>query len=563
MFLKSLIIQNGFTIIREIKFKKGINLIIDETKNNSKTSSGNNVGKTTVLRLIDFCLDGNGENIYKDPEFNKNNIAVENFIKQENVSIKLTLIEDIGDSFSKTFTIERNFKKAKDRIQKINGIDYKNTEFSTKLKELIFRTDSRLPTLRQLISKNIRDEKNKLINTIRVLAPNVITDVTYETLHLFWFGIDINLSKDQFIRERNLELKIQARLKKDSNLPQINQALLIANKRIDELIALKKKFDVNEDFENELVLLNKVRKEINLLISGISRLEIRKELIQESKKDLESNKANIDLEEIKNLYARAKVLIPNLQKNFSDVLVFHNGMVEKKIQFITEELPSIESELKKNQQNLKELLQTEKRLSDIISKSNTYEDFQKVIDELNIFYERKGVLEEQKRSWELSIQNIKTIDTKIEAINREITSKDELIQKRIAEFNSIFSEISSRLDGVHSLLSADNSEGVYKFSMSNVEGNPGTGSKKSQMASFDLAYIKFADSIDLPCLHFVLQDQIENVHSNQITNLLTEIVEEVNCQYVLPVLRDKLPKDIEIQTMEILSLSENDKLFKI
>lgn len=563
MFLKSLIIQNGFDLIRKIEFKKGINLIIDETKNNSKTSSGNNVGKTTVLRLIDFCLDGSGENIYKDPEFNKNNVAVENFLKQEDVLITLTLIENMEDSFSRTLKIERNFKKGKEKIQKINGIDYKNTEFASKLKELIFQTDSKQPTLRQLISKNIRDEKNKLTNTIKVLASNVVTDVIYETLHLFWFGIDMNLSKDQFVRERNLELKLQVRLKKDSNLPQINQTLLIVNKRIEELLALKKKFNVNENFENEFNSLNNTRKEINLLTSEISRLELRKELIQESKKDLESNKANIDLEEIKNLYSRAKVLIPTLQKNFADVLSFHNGMVEKKIQFITEELPSLESELRKSQQKLKEYLQTEKRLSDIISKSNAYEDFQKVIDELNTFYERKGVLEEQKRSWELSIKNIKEIDKKIESINQEITSKDELIQKRIAEFNAIFSHLSSRLDGVHSLLSADNSDGVYKFSMSNVEGNPGTGSKKSQMASFDLAYIQFADSIDLPCLHFVLQDQIENVHSNQITNLLTEIVNEVNCQYVLPVLRDKLPKDLDINSMEILSLSQENKLFKI
>ena len=41
--------------------------------------------------------------------------------------------------------------------------------------------------------------------------------------------------------------------------------------------------------------------------------------------------------------------------------------------------------------------------------------------------------------------------------------EDELIQKRITEFNSYFSEISSQLDGELSLLSADNSNGVYKF----------------------------------------------------------------------------------------------------
>ena len=104
---------------------------------------------------------------------------------------------------------------------------------------------------------------------------------------------------------------------------------------------------------------------------------------------------------------------------------------------------------------------------------------------------------------------------------------------------------------------------IYKYSIGNIEGNPGTGGKKSQMASFDLSYIKFADKKKIPCLHFVLQDQIENVHSNQITNLLTEIVDEVNCQYVLPVLRDKLPNDIDASIFEILSLSQDEKLFKI
>jgi uncharacterized protein YydD (DUF2326 family) len=58
MFLKSLLIHNDGTPIREILFRKGINLIVDETSSQHKTTSGNSVGKTTVLRLIDFCLDG-------------------------------------------------------------------------------------------------------------------------------------------------------------------------------------------------------------------------------------------------------------------------------------------------------------------------------------------------------------------------------------------------------------------------------------------------------------------------------------------------------------------------
>ena len=60
MFLKRLDIQNNDSIIRSINFHKGINLIIDETQTSDKKESGNNVGKTTVLRLIDFCLGGKG-----------------------------------------------------------------------------------------------------------------------------------------------------------------------------------------------------------------------------------------------------------------------------------------------------------------------------------------------------------------------------------------------------------------------------------------------------------------------------------------------------------------------
>jgi uncharacterized protein YydD (DUF2326 family) len=290
---------------------------------------------------------------------------------------------------------------------------------------------------------------------------------------------------------------------------------------------------------------------------------LRKELILESKKDLEGSFAEVNTEQIRVLYTKAKILIPNIQKSFEDTLKFHNGMVDKKLKFIMEELPGLEEELHSKKSLLENMLVKEIQLSEKLVKSGAIEDLQAIIEELNIFYEKKGRLEEQRRSWEFSMSKIKTIEEDLAKINDDLYSKDDLIQKRIAEFNAFFSDISARLDGVHSLLSADNPNGIYKFTIGNIEANPGTGGKKSQMASFDLAYIKFAESIDLPCLHFILQDQIENVHSNQITNLFTEIVSEVNCQYVLPVLRDKLPKDIDIPSMEILSLSQESKLFKI
>lgn len=563
MFLKSLSIHNNENLIREIPFHKGINLIVDETTSDKKTDTGNSVGKTTVLRLIDFCLDGKGENIYVDPEFKTTNVIVEKFLKENNIIITLTLIEDVSDKFSKNIIIRRNFLQYKEKIQSINGEKFANKEFSKKLKELIFQTESEQPTFKQLKSKNIRDEKNKLINTIRVLAANVVTDVAYEALHLFWFGIDVDLSKDKLVRDKNLEEKLQIRLRKESNLSQINQSLIIINKEIEELTKKKNLFNLNEKYEDDFNDLNKIKAEINRLSSDLSRLELRQELIVESKLDLEKDIANIDTSQIKRMYEKAKTFIPDIHKTFEDTLIFHNEMIHQKIQFITEELPRLGRVISEKRRKLDSHLIKEKKLSKSLNKSGVFEDLQLIINDLNSFHERKGTFEEQKRLWKKTTKNLKTINDKLDEINNDIYSKDALIQKKIEEFNVYFSDISSRLDGVHSLLSADNLDGVYKFIIGNIEGNPGTGSKKSQMASFDLAYIKFADELDIPCLHFVLQDQIENVHSNQITNLLTEIVDEVNCQYVLPVLRDKLPININISQFEIVSLSQDIKLFKI
>ena len=147
MFLKELYIHNDDILIRKIKFHNGINLIIDETKTSDRKESGNNVGKTTVLRLIDFCLGGKGENIYKDPEFKEkgSNTTIENFLKSNNIIITLVLKEDLELETSNEIIIRRNFLSRKNKIQEINGEYFpenpQNRTFTKQLKKLIFDSE--------------------------------------------------------------------------------------------------------------------------------------------------------------------------------------------------------------------------------------------------------------------------------------------------------------------------------------------------------------------------------------------------------------------------------------
>ena len=108
MFLKLLKIESGDALIRAISFYKGINLIVDETTSKNRQESGNNVGKTTVLRLIDFCLGGEGKNIYRDTEFKaKSNSAIKDYLTQNNVSVSLELVSDLECKDAQSIVIKK------------------------------------------------------------------------------------------------------------------------------------------------------------------------------------------------------------------------------------------------------------------------------------------------------------------------------------------------------------------------------------------------------------------------------------------------------------------------
>lgn len=71
MYLKRLKIETPKKMIRDMEFHSGLNLIIDDTKDLSIKSTGNNVGKTTVLKLIDYCLGADSKIVYTDTENKK------------------------------------------------------------------------------------------------------------------------------------------------------------------------------------------------------------------------------------------------------------------------------------------------------------------------------------------------------------------------------------------------------------------------------------------------------------------------------------------------------------
>ncbi len=569
MFLKSLIVKNNDSIIREIFFHKGLNLIIDETNTHDKRESGNNIGKTTGLRLIDYCLGSDGRNIYQDPEFkSKTNTSIKDFLKKNNIVVVLTLKEDIDNKSSKEIIIRRNFLSHKNRMLEINGHSYLgNTSalFCTELKKLIFNSENIKPSFRQIISKNIRDEKNKLVNTLKILHPTT-TSESYEALYMFWLGIDVEAfgEKQKLAIVKQREKNFQSKLLELNDLPQIKQNLIVLEKEISVLEEKRNGFISADAYKKNQDSLNKIRAKKNSITTEISSLDFRRELIDQSRVDLEKDYTNIEAEKIKELYQEAKKLYPELQRTFEETLKFHNNMVEAKISFITSELPELNKKINKLNEELGKLLLEEKMLFRLVKSATSDNEVEQITTKLkNVFYQ-KGELETQKTQWENSESSLESIERKLKEINEVILDKDYLIEKRVTDFNRYFSQLSDKLYGEKFVLSYNrNDKQCYYLHIANISGNLGAGKKKAQIAAFDLSYIQFAEENNIKCLHFILHDQIETIHGNQAHNLLKEIVNDINCQYIVPVLRDKLPKEIDVNKYGVLSLSESDKFFKL
>jgi uncharacterized protein YydD (DUF2326 family) len=572
MFLKSLTIESEGNTIREINFHKGINFIVDETKSSegSDKRSGNNIGKTTVLRLINFCLGGSDKSIYQSKEFKSNlNEEVKAFLTENGVVITLKLIDDLDDPLSKQIEIRRNFLSNRKKLLEINEQPVQVKDFDNELKKVIFGYEEDKPTFKQLKAKNIRDEAERLENTVKVLGSFGKSE-EYEALYLFWLGVNYpNAEKKRsLIEDKKVEDRLYNRLISDNSESKIQQFLNIVERDIEQLEKKKNSFNINENYKSDLESLNEVRASLNFLYAKQSQLSLRKELIEESRIELERDIADEETSQISELYSRAKVIIPELQKSYEDIVAFHNQMISEKIHYVTEELPNLQKQLIKTVSDIQLNLSKEQQFVESLQKADAIVELQTIMTELNGMYEKKGRLEEKSDQLQKTKETLVDISRELSDIDASIFSLDDVIQERVSSFNLFFSDISQRLYGEKFAMSASfektkNSESsFYKLYIDSLNGQTGTGKKKGEIAAFDIAYVKFADKEHIQCLHFILHDQMEVVDDNQITGLVREVV-NANCQFVVPILRDKLPDELDKPEYQVLSLSQDDKLFRI
>ncbi len=570
MFIRKLVISSPeLGVIRDIEFSPGMNLIVDDTPSSDTRKTGNNVGKTTVLKLIYFCFGDDGREIYTDDETSRNTYEdVRTFLIENEVLVTLSLV----DSFSspcRTVVLERNFLRGNGKICRINGSDVKSGDYETELRKQFFpMLEAGKPTFKQIISHNIRYRDISINNTLRTLS-SYTGDVEYEALYLFLLGLSYSdggrkkAVTDLLEKEKTYRSRIEGK----RSLSDYEYSLSVLLEEITGLEEKKNLLSLNKDFSSDLDRLNTVRYEINKTTSLLSNLETRRNAILASKALIDRELSSFNYDRLSAVYRESKAEIPSLEKKFSDLVEYHNRMLHERASFILNDLPSINERMAQSQDKLDSLLAEEKVLSGEITKQDSFGELESLIREMNEKHNVRGKIENTIALIRESLNKTEELENQLKAIDDYLYSDEfeSRLNTQVEKFNRFFRRVSNELYGESYALTYRkevNRKGnrVYRFDAFNL--NMSSGKKQGEILSFDLAYILFARSEGMTHMGFLLNDKKELMHGNQLEKVAA-FVNSNDIQLVVSILRDKLPSSVMNVSNTVLRLSQEDKLFRI
>lgn len=567
MQLVQLVIKRDKEIVRDIRFKQGLNLILDKPTEQS-TQSGNNVGKTTVLRLIDFCFGSDGDDIWQDSEFKKNiNQEVYNYLHGTlPVSVKLVIKRASG--MDCTLTRLFALKKHPEPIFFVDDTVCRNiSEYRKLLKKTLFNSDGAKPSVRQLIPKFVRSSQALMGKTLKFLG-DFASETDYEATHLFLFGfleVDVLDERPVLAKTRkNLERDLLAltRLRTEG---EVEQLLLHLRREVEEIgLSNQLRAEVPE-IASRANEVSSIRARAARITGVLGRLEAEIASIQMAIQNFENEYSDVDRYPIEAVYREANKYIPKLHHDWDELKDFVQNLRRRKQRFLESQIRTLQEQVEKAKQELSLLQAKERSEINSLFESHTFNKALEVRSDLQEKLKRLGSLEQD-------LQDIHDLKGKLEEVNKHLKiTKDKieegksLLRSRVAIFNKYFSALSKSLYGEQYLLHFDDTEkGALSFRLTAIGSNVGSGKKVSQTAAFDLAYMKFVKETELKFPRFVCHDGVESVHGNQLNSLLTA-GNEIDGQLIIATLRDKLPdmpKDF-IEENTIVALSQEDRLFRL
>lgn len=569
MYIRKLRILDGLSglIMREVEFHQGANLVVD-----AETSlSHNKVGKTTFLRLIDVLMGANEKKlIYTDPASNSINVELQQIIVDRNVTAEMTLTESMSSSAAKTVTLRVELFPRGHYF--INGERLTAKAYREKLNVILFGLEDNVPTFRQLINSFVRVQVGGDTDAFLRMLPRE-SYATYHSVYNHLFKIS-DPQLDKTLNELNKRLNHQKELlrqyKRVNGIEDTEQQqqIMVALQAEYELLQTKSNDILDaEEYKANRATISDVRARFQALSEQLESVNYRKsrnrDALAEARREKE-RKADLDL--ARQFYDEVCSAVPGIDKTFDDMVAFNSNLIDNKIAYFGEVAAELSKQQHDIQREINQLVESNGRYLALLADDD--------LDEFERLQERLGQLRQDMGRLRQAIGTLREFESEIDATDQDIArystggeareTGSENYKERMASFNKYFTPLAERINGERPILVYHPDTDKFPVSISDIPGSS-TGTRKSLMAAYDLAYQLFAADNEIQRPHFIVHDVVENIEGDNL-HAIVDAANSIDCQYIIAVLKEKLDSSDIAQDdqdrMQVLRLSVDDRLFQ-
>lgn len=560
---------------KNIEFNEKFNAIVAFIESDKKEDT-HNLGKTSLIRVIDFLLLSNfdkntdkllGNDIFIGQEFygelNLNNGKYLIIKRSINTPTKISF--KLNDSKLNNFELdidwdeELTLKKAKARLN--DYLDFNilpNWDYRKSITYFLRSQQDYLDVfkLNKFKGKH-KDWKPFVFDLLGFNGRLILEKLEVEE------EIDILKGK---VKTLKLEAQIDT-----SEKDRLEGLLEIKKNELFEVRTLIDRFNFfKEDIRTNKELVEEIDVQLQAFNTDRYRISYEINKIESSLSDINDD---IDNKTISDLFEEVNLYYPQqLKKEYNDLINFQKSLTIERKKYLLETLAELKKEYLDLNSKIKEIENQKGELLSLLTQKDSYQKFKE--------YQRKTVILEVE---------LERIDDKIQAIDNSLiiendiaekkesianyilALKDALSERKHSNINKIFNSIIKEILDTNALISLKlNNQGNIEFNadyqnkvdLLNTSESQGTTYKKLLCFAFDLSLlVNFSDK---SFYKFVYHDGVLEGLDDRIKiryiKLIKELCEKYDLQYIITLIDSDLPKDMpDLIEDDDICLRLNDK----
>ncbi|MEV4918636.1 ABC-three component system protein [Streptomyces tirandamycinicus] len=519
-------------------FRPGLNIVVAErTKTARRQDSRNAVGKTSLIRVLDFLLgaDARPDHILRRPELEQASFELQLELLGRKVNVRRT-----GSDPSNV---------------EVDGVTFKNTAWRQQLAKGLFALAGKSgePSFRSLIAFYLRDVQNGAFDNATEVHRKQSAAASQSSL-AYLFGLDLSLleqAKEVTTAEKSLrDLRRAAKdpvlgmtLGKAQDLDAQIRTLGIQVSNLEQEIGEFKVVDQYAQHRVRADELSRIIRKLNdSLVMDERRLgDIELAINQE-------DQSQPDHSYVQEMYDQLQITLPgSVIRRFDEVAAFHRSVVENRRRYLQGERAALLDSLDEKRRELQQVDTERSEVMRILDAGGALETYKELQLELVRVRSRMNELQQRRETvdkWENANRHLQLRSAEMELrFSMDLNDRRAQIDEIAQLYSSYAYEIYG--SGRPASLSVEASKTGYHF-VPTIGGDRSKGVKSMALFCFDLTMAitarRYGRGPDFLVHDSHLYSDVEGRQMASALTLAAEVAEREGVQYVVTLNSDDLKK---------------------